>query len=359
MIRRLIVLVVAVSLIGGGIYLYRKIHRPGEVVLTGIVTTHEVTVSPLIQGRLDRLLVKEGDTVAQGQLLASIDPQELQADRAFYAHAVQGASDQVEQQEAALSYQRELVRDQIRQAEAVLAAAEAQSKEVVADLELNRLNLGRAEELYKKQVYPAQSVDQARSAFQTTQARAESLRRLVESQRAAVAVARANEDQIAVQLKTVQAGRTQVLAATAQKSKADVRLGYAEVHSPIQGIVAVLAVRQGEVVGVNQTILTLINPEDLWVRADVEESYIEGIHLGDALTVRLPSGVEKPGTVFYRSVVADFATQRDVSRSKRDIRTFEIRLRLDNRDRGLWPGLTAYIILPRSVVQGASEPRAY
>jgi len=356
MIRRLILLVVAVALIAGGIYLYRRFHQPHGVVLTGIVTTHEVTISPLIQGRLGRLLVKEGDTVTEGQLLAVIDPQELQADRSFYAHAVQGAADQVEEDEAALNYQRELTRDQIRQAEAALAAAEAQAKEVVADLELNRLNLERAEGLYKKQVYPTQSVDQARTAYQTTQARAESLRKLVEAQRAAVAVARASENQIAVRLKTVQAGRTQVLAATAQKSKADVRLGYAEVRSPLQGIVAVLAVRQGEVIGVSQTILTLINPEDLWVRADVEESYIEGIHLGDSLTVRLPSGAEKPGTVFYRAVVADFATQRDVSRSKRDIKTFEIRLRLDNRDRTLWPGLTAYIMLPLRVVQGAPEP---
>jgi HlyD family secretion protein len=41
-----------------------------------------------------------------------------------------------------------------------------------------------------------------------------------------------------------------------------------------------------------------------------------------------------------------FATQRDVSRTKRDIRTFEIRLRLDNKDRRLALGMTAYVLLP-------------
>jgi HlyD family secretion protein len=50
--------------------------------------------------------------------------------------------------------------------------------------------------------------------------------------------------------------------------------------------------------------------------------------------------------VFYRSVDADFATQRDVSRTKRDIRTFEVRLRCDNTKRDLAVGMTAYIQLP-------------
>jgi HlyD family secretion protein len=61
------------------------------------------------------------------------------------------------------------------------------------------------------------------------------------------------------------------------------------------------------------------------------------------MTVRLPSGAEREGTVFFRGADANFATQRDVSRTKRDIKTFEIRLRVDNRDRILHPGLTAFV----------------
>jgi len=70
------------------------------------------------------------------------------------------------------------------------------------------------------------------------------------------------------------------------------------------------------------------------------------VRLGDRLAVRLPSGAERLGTVFYRGVDADYATQRDVSRTKRDIKTFELRLRVDNRDRRLWPGMTAFTTLP-------------
>jgi HlyD family secretion protein len=82
------------------------------------------------------------------------------------------------------------------------------------------------------------------------------------------------------------------------------------------------------------------------VRADVEESYIDRLRIGDKMRVRLPSGAELDGTVFYRGADAAFATQRDVSRTKRDIKTFEVRLRVDNTDRRLAVGMTAYVLLP-------------
>jgi len=118
------------------------------------------------------------------------------------------------------------------------------------------------------------------------------------------------------------------------------------VRAPIAGIVDVRAARSGEVVNLGQAIVTLINPDDLWVRADVEETYIDRVRLGDKFQVRLPSGEVRSGTVFYRAADGGFATQRDVSRTKRDIKTFEVRLRVDNNDRRLAVGMTAYVLLP-------------
>lgn len=60
MIRRLLVLVLTVALGAGGYYLYRYYNRPQAMILTGIVTTREVNLSPLIQGRISRLLVRKG-----------------------------------------------------------------------------------------------------------------------------------------------------------------------------------------------------------------------------------------------------------------------------------------------------------
>ena len=58
------------------------------------------------------------------------------------------------------------------------------------------------------------------------------------------------------------------------------------------------------------------------------------------------TGDRGEGTVFYRGVDAGFATQRDVSRTKRDIKTFEVRLRVDNSDRRLAVGMSAYVVVP-------------
>jgi len=100
------------------------------------------------------------------------------------------------------------------------------------------------------------------------------------------------------------------------------------------------------VVTAGQPVVTLVNPDDLWVRVDVEESYISDVRLGDTLAVRLPSGEQRTGTVFFRGVDAGFATRRDVSRSKRDIKTFEVRIRVDNHDRRLALGMSAYVLFP-------------
>jgi HlyD family secretion protein len=67
--------------------------------------------------------------------------------------------------------------------------------------------------------------------------------------------------------------------------------------------------------------------------------------MGQKLPVRLPSGQQRQGAVFYRGADAEYATQRDVSRTKRDIRTFEVRMRVDNSDRALAVGMTAYVTL--------------
>lgn len=280
--RRIPIVIVLLALGGVGAYFLTR-QKPGEITLTGIVTTDAVSVSSEIQGRIQQLLVKQGDTVTNGQLLALIQPEAQEADVAFYISSEHQTS--------------------------------AQLEESKADLENARLTFEREQDLYKRGVDSVQAFDQARTSYDAAKARVAALERGTQ-------------------------------AAAAQKDKAKVQLGYTEIHAPTNGIVDSRVALQGEVVNPAEAIVTLINPDDLWVRADVEESYIEQVRLGDKLMVRFPSGAEREGTVFYIGVDADYATQRDVSRTKRDIKTFEIRLRCDNSDRRLAVGMTAYVIFP-------------
>jgi RND family efflux transporter MFP subunit len=279
--RLIFILLLIGAVIGGSLYWARALRTNG-IVLTGVVTTDEVIVSSRVMGQLDELRVKEGDIVTKSQLLARIEPDEWQADLSYYKSAEE--------------------------------VADAQLAQAKADEENARLTFEREGSLYKTRVEPVQAYDQARTAYDAVTARVASLTK-------------------------------QVLANRAQKEKAEVELGYTEIRAPINGIVDTRVAMQGEVVNPGQALVTLVDPDNLWVRADVEETYIDGIRLGDKLTVRLPSGSERVGTVFYRAVDADYATQRDVSRTKRDIKTFQIWLRCDNRDRALALGMTAYVIL--------------
>ncbi len=199
--------------------------------------------------------------------------------------------------------------------------------------------------MYQQGIDSKQNYDVARTTYDAARAQVESLDKQAQAARAAVALAKSNIEQVAVRKASLEANIHLLGAASAQKQKAKVQLNYTEIRAPINGIVDTRVALQGEVVNPGQAIVTLINQDNLWVRADVEESYIDQIHLGEKMIVRLPSGARREGTVFFRGVDADYATQRDVSRTKRDIKTFEIRLRCDNRDRSLAVGMTAYVTL--------------
>lgn len=343
--RKLLIFVLIAGAVGAA--LYYVYGRPiTSLALTGIVTTDDVELSAQVQGEIQQLLVKEGDPVKRGQLIATIVPRELAADQAYYTHSAEGQAAAVDEAGSALKYQELQTEEQIRQAEAALAAAHAGQQESEANLENDRLAYHRTHNLFQQGIDPASSDDQARTTYDAAKAHLDNSVKQVQEAQAALALARSNAQQVKVRESQLLANQHQLAAAQAQREKAKVRLDYTEIRSPIDGFVDTRAALQGEVVNIAQPIVTLINPDDLWVRADVPESYIDQVVLGQQIPVRLPSGEERTGTVYYRGADASFATQRDVSRSKRDIKTFEIRLRVDNHDRALAVGMTAYVTVP-------------
>ena len=321
---KLFIIILVLALVAGGVY-YATTNRPGAIVLTGIVTTDEVIVSSEMQGRMERLLVREGDVVTNGELVALIQPQAQLADMAFFRSGEQQSSADLAQAQA------DFIQSQADDTQSQASLVQAQ-----ADSENARLNFERIQTLYTNNVESVQTFDQARTTYDSARARVDAARAQVQSAQARVGSVKAR----------VESAEKQIQAAAAQTDKANVYLNYTRILAPTNGVVDTRAALQGEVVNPGQAIVTLINQDDLWVRADVEESYIDRIPLGDTLQVKLPSGATRTGTVFYRSVDADYATQRDVSRTKRDIKTFEIRLRCDNQDRRLAVGMTAYVTLP-------------
>ena len=112
----------------------------------------------------------------------------------------------------------------------------------------------------------------------------------MKSQQAALAVAVANRKQVDVLRSQIVSTQAQLKQAIAMETEDETQLGYTKIYAPIDGIVSVRVAKQGEVVQEGSPIVTLVDIDDLWVRADVEETYIDSIHFGRRLPIRLPSG---------------------------------------------------------------------
>ena len=142
--------------------------------------------------------------------------------------------------------------------------------------------------------------------------------------------ARAHELLTTVAARTVDETRDQAVNARALAEEAKVEVGYSQVFAPVSGKVNVWAARQGEVVAMGATIVTIMDLTETWVYAPLPETQADAVQLGDSLRVVMPSGATLQGKVINKAAEADFATQRDVSARKRDIKTIQLKLLIPN-----------------------------
>jgi HlyD family secretion protein len=301
----------------------------------------------LVQGRLDKLLVDEGSAVKSGQLIAQIDPTELQTVQASAAANIRTQQARLEQSSTTQVMNDEQTQAAEKQAAANVTTANAQLEQARATLALDQVTYQRDLGLFDRGVVAAQDRDNAKRDLDVAQATVKAQEDQVHAAEAQLAAAQANRKQVQVQQSEIAATKAQVAQAVAQKNQAATQVGYTKIYAPIDGIVSVRVARQGEVVQAGGPIVTVLDIDHLWVETEVEESLIDSISFGQKLPIRLPSGETIEGTVFYKGVENDFATQRDVSRTKRDIKTFSIKLSVPNPGRRLFAGMTAYVLLPK------------
>jgi multidrug resistance efflux pump len=240
--------------------------------------------------------------------------------------------------------QLESARAQLLQAEAMLQRVESDSRRTV--------------ELAKQGVSSDQERVQAEANLKAQQALVTSLQQQVAAAQAGLNSAIANTHQASAAQSTVASTRGQLLNSEAQLKEAEVRLGYTKIYAPVNGTVSVRAAREGEYLNPGQPIVTIVDFTDTWVRAAIPETNADHIGIGDTLRIRLPGGTVTSGKVFFKSAEADFATQRDVSRSKRDIKTIVLKVRLDNPKAAYVPGMTADVLVSPEQLRGTASPNA-
>jgi HlyD family secretion protein len=318
-----------------------------DLQLIGTVDANEVIVSSRIMGRIQVLTVDEGQDVKAGQLIASIESDDLEAARtAAEATAHSQRYKLLESRATELQTLGE-TDSQVKNAEAQLRAARATLVQAQAQYERQDAESRRIVALAQQGIMSLQQRDDATTSLDASKAAVDTAKENVLAAEASLKQAIAHVIQAKAAAQTVAANQGQLLNAQALLNQAKVNLDYSYVYAPVSGKVNVRAARQGEVVSAGTPIVTITDLTQTWVYAPLPETEGDAVRVGDTLRVVMPSGSTLQGKVIAKSAEGDFATQRDVSRRKRDIKTVRLKLLIDNPGMKYVPGMTAEVYIPK------------
>ena len=356
--RNKFLIVLGIIFVIAATYYYFSTDHSRDLVLIGTVDANQVIVSAQVEGRIQKLLVDEGTPVKAGDLIASLDPSELQAQEAAAVASIASLQHKVTETQHTEKSTAGSTSSDVANAQAKLSNAKAQLLQAQAALDRTASDSRRTIELAESGVASDQERVQAETNLQAAQATVQAQQDMVKAAAADLNSAIARTHQANAAKSTVAATEADLKNAIAQKNQAEVRLGYTSIYAPVTGTVSVRAARQGEVVNIGAPIVTIVDLSDTWVRAAIPETYADHIGYGDVLRVRLPGGTITSGKVFFKGVEGDYATQRDVSRRKRDIKTIVLKIRLDNPKGAYVPGMTAEVLVSPDQIKGSTQSTA-
>ncbi len=346
--RNRVFLLLGLLTVGSLIWYFVTVRPSADLQLIGTVDANEVVVSSKIPGRIQTLFVDEGQDVKAGQLIAVIESEDLAAARkAAEANAASqkgklGGSVESEHQTRGETGSATVNAEaQLRSARAALAQAQANYDHQLADT-------GRIVALAKQGIMSEQARDDAATSLLASKAAVDAARENVAAAEATLRQARAHELLTNVAARTVDSTRNDVENARALAHQAQVQLGYAQIYAPVSGKVNVRAARQGEVVAAGAAIVTIMDLTETWIYAPLPETQADTVQIGDSLRVVMPSGATIQGKVINKAAEADFATQRDVSSRKRDIKTVQLKLLIENSGERYVPGMTAEVYISKN-----------
>jgi multidrug resistance efflux pump len=333
--------------IGSLIWYLATVRRAGDLQLIGTVDANEVEVSSKIPGRIQRLLVDEGDEVKAGQLIAVIESEDLQAARKAAEATAKSQQSKLGETVETERQTRGETGSATSNAEALLKAARAALAQARANYAHQQADTSRAVALAKEGIVSQEAKDDAVTSLDADKAAVEAAKDNVTAAEASLRQAKAHELATTVAARTVDSTRGQVENARALAEQAKVELGYSQVFAPVSGKVNVRAARQGEVVAAGATIVTIMDLTQTWIYAPLPETQADAVQLGESLRVVMPSGATIQGKIISKAAEADFATQRDVNSRKRDIKTVQLKLIIDNPGERFVPGMTAEVYIPK------------
>lgn len=304
-------------------FLLKRSNADGPLDASGTVEATDAQLGFEAAGRIDTILVDEGDRVKAGQELARLDESELSARR-------QQATAQLASAQATLDeLERGSRTQEVQQGQDQLAAANQRLADAQRDLD-------RTKRLFDGGAVSRETLDKAQLAFD---------------------VAHSQHDQAAQALQLLQIGprperidaqRAAVAAAQATVQQINAMLGNAVIHAPFDGVVTVKDREIGETVSPGAPVLTVTNLDDRWVRIYIPETRIGAVHLGEGATITADTykGRVYRGAVSFIASEAEFTPKNVQTKDERVKLVYAVKVRITSDSTyDLKPGIPADVQL--------------
>jgi HlyD family secretion protein len=311
---------IIIILISVGVLLSRS-NKVEDVYVTGIVEATHVDISSKVPGRIDSVMVKEGDQVTKGQVVAIIVSKEMDAKLEQVRSVMEAAYQKLQMAvNGARPEEKEM-------AERLYFQAEHQY-----DLADN--TYGRILNLYRDSLISTQEKEQIEFQYKAAKEQMETARAKYEL----VKKGARNEEVL-----MADAGYRQ-----AENSFREV-LAYKEeltITSPLAGEVSKRIVDPGEILSAGYPVFTVTDLNDIWVVLQVRENQMSKIKKDSVFKALIPAlgNTEFEFYVSYISAVGDYATWKPTNqKGEYDLKTFEVRFRSRSTIQGLRPGMTVNI----------------
>ena len=315
-IAALVAIVLIIAFVG---YL---VSRPKPQLIQGETEATEYRISCMVPGHVTELYCREGQEVSKGDTVAFIDSPQVRAKLA-----------QAQAARSAAQAQSAKARNGARQ-EQIAGAYELWQQALVQE-DVMKKSLDRMQSLYDQKVVAAQKYDEVKAKYD-----------------AAVAQARAAKSQYDLALSGARAEDRAAAEALVRQADGAVRevdsyLEQLYLVSPADGIISNVYPKQGELVGEGSPVMTVTDLSDVWFTFNIREDQLEGMKIGDTMTVRVPAlgGTQFEAAVNYMAVRESYATWKATRETDQyDARTFEVRAVPTEAVEGLLPGMTVLIV---------------
>ena len=370
--KRIILILILLTLAGVGLYAFRGVHRAPDnrLMVSGNIELTEVNIAFKTAGRLMERNVDEGDDVKKGQVIARLDRDQLLAQRAREEAGLKSVESQLAQAISSLDWEKANMAADLEARRADVASSNArlaelnngarpqeklQAKAAVdsAQSEYDRAkrDWDRGQQLYKDDDISTAQYDQYRNRFESAGAalknaqesqalvlagprveQIEAARGQAEHSRAALKMAEANELEIKRRQEQIATERAETERSRANIALIDSQLADTIAIAPCDGVTLVKAADVGEVLAPGTTVVTVGDIDHPWLRGYVNETDLAKVKLGSKARVTTDSypGKVYNGRVTFISSEAEFTPKQIQTQQERVKLVYRIKIELEN-----------------------------